>query len=147
MWAGDPRLLRAGYRYRPRAPLLREDLFALGRGGGWTGPSKDALPATPPLDSGDAALGALYVIEGRPMGGRVIAHRFTQHWASARQRGGSYFHLYEWGDWPVLRHLLDGAKGQAPRGPHGRMPLRSLACLQGYCDAWLAETREARSHA
>ncbi|WP_440995378.1 biliverdin-producing heme oxygenase [Arhodomonas sp. SL1] len=147
MWAGDPRLLRAGYRYRPRAPLLREDLSALGRGQGRAGPPKDALPGTPPLDSGDAALGVLYVIEGATMGGRVIAPRLRETLGVRRERGGSYFHLYEHGDWPVLRDLLEACQETETAGAAGDAAQETFACLHGYCDAWLAEMGETRSHA
>jgi heme oxygenase len=54
--------------FEPRSRLLRDDLAALGL----------AMPAPPPLappESGAAAFGALYVIEGSRLGGAMLARQ------------------------------------------------------------------------
>lgn len=95
----------SGYRYAPRAPLLAQDMQALGAPGG-----------TPPLCPGARALvtpdtigGVLYVLEGATMGGAQIdraTHRLLGHddpagrtyWAWCRAEGKHR--------WPLtLRHL------------------------------------------
>ncbi len=66
--AGDARLVEAfGYSERWKMPLLTGDLAALDR-------PFDALPAgaLPPLPTFSHRVGALYVLEGATLGGRVI---------------------------------------------------------------------------
>jgi heme oxygenase len=68
---------------RPRA--LAEDLA-------WFGASPQPLDAAPPALSGPAAaLGALYVIEGSGLGGRVIARHLAASLGVAPGTGGSFY--------------------------------------------------------
>jgi len=67
---------------RPRA--LAEDLA-------WFGACTIPPPPLPALDGPAAALGALYVIEGSGLGGRVIARHLTNSIAVAPGSGGSFY--------------------------------------------------------
>ncbi len=67
---------------RPRA--LAQDLD-------WYGVSTLKPPMPPPLQGTAAALGALYVIEGSGLGGRVIARHLTESIGVADGAGGSFY--------------------------------------------------------
>ncbi len=113
-----------GYRYQARLPLLAEDLAAV------TGGASAGMPAVfvpdsskpassiPPLsvDTPDALLGVLYVVEGSTQGGRVIAPRVRRLGLDGN-RGARYFQLYEAGGWRAFRALAcrSGVKYDAAR--------------------------------
>jgi heme oxygenase len=83
---------------------------------GWLGVAAvPARPALPRLDGAAAALGALYVIEGASLGGRVIARRVADHLGVIMGFGGSFYGgvsaemaRRRWG---LLTAALDGASG------------------------------------
>jgi len=79
-----------GYEPAARTHRLLEDLHALGvRDSALT--REAALPDLPPLRSRDAALGALYVLEGSALGGRVLFRHFEKTLGITREAGGAYF--------------------------------------------------------
>jgi len=67
---------------RPRA--LAEDLD-------WFGVRTLSTPALPRLDTPEAALGALYVIEGSGLGGRVIARHLMTSLGVGPGTGGNFY--------------------------------------------------------
>ena len=71
-WASDA-VAAAFADYRPRAPLARADLLALGDSGDWP-----AL-VPPHLDTQAAWLGFRYVVEGSSLGGALIRRHLTEH--------------------------------------------------------------------
>lgn len=92
------------YRYRPRAPLLANDIRALG----CDSPDVVHPPAALRLDSGDAyLLGVLYVIEGSTQGGRFIARHLTHTLGLSEHSGASFFNIHRWDNsWMAFRHWL-----------------------------------------
>jgi heme oxygenase (biliverdin-IX-beta and delta-forming) len=85
--------LDEGIGPRRKAPLLREDLIALGMSARDVArlPRCRALPA---VRSIHAALGCLYVIEGATLGGRIIAPRVHAALGVGPGAGASFFHGY-----------------------------------------------------
>ncbi|MGI4814073.1 MAG: biliverdin-producing heme oxygenase [Janthinobacterium lividum] len=78
---------------RFKAPLLRDDLVYLTGNLAVT----DALPrctALPSLDSPAALWGALYVMEGSTLGGRMIAPMVAQSLGLSERHGYSYYEGY-----------------------------------------------------
>ena len=73
---------------RLKVPLLARDLAALRL----TPMAFDEVPC--PRLSGNAALGALYVMEGATLGGRVILRQVTQRLGIGPQTGAAFFHGY-----------------------------------------------------
>lgn len=117
---------------RRKLPLLERDLRALG-----VAPCA-ARPAPAAVAGAAEALGALYVLEGATLGGRVIQRRVAPALGVSPERGGAYFHGY--GDatgerWKafagaVTRFAEDD--GAAPRVVAG-----AVACFAAL-EAWLA---------
>lgn len=73
---------------RHKLPLLERDLRALG-----VRPCP-ALPAAPATDDAAAALGALYVLEGASLGGRIIHRRVAGALGVTPEHGAAYYHGY-----------------------------------------------------
>ncbi len=90
-----------------RAGLLGRDLVALGRS-----PDRVVRCAAPPMLTGtDHATGALYVVEGACLGGRVIARAVTAHLAIGKEDGVAFFTGEEAGTgarWRQVLAWLDG---------------------------------------
>lgn len=117
---------------RRKLPLLEADLRALGI------PPCD--PAAPPAGlAGTAeALGALYVLEGATLGGRIIHRRVAGPLGVTPARGAAYYHGY--GDGTGERWKAFGAavsrwaegNDAAPRVVDG-----AVACFAAL-EAWLA---------
>lgn len=83
---GDPILLAD----RARAPLLRQDLQALGL----AGEEIEALPLCDPLmpiETRPALLGAMYVVEGSTLGGKFVARMVERRLGLDPASGGAYF--------------------------------------------------------
>lgn len=80
----DPALLAP----RRKAHLLAEDIAALGGGGAFSTPRLDFI------DSGPAALGAMYVVEGSMLGGALIAKEVEQRLGLTRSCGCAFFRAY-----------------------------------------------------
>ena len=96
----DARLVKAGW--------LAEDLDALG-----PGPSAPAGPA--PAYALADALGALYVVEGSTLGGRIIEKHLARTLGVSPDDGARFYHSYgeQRGDrWKALKAALD-AFGEA----------------------------------
>lgn len=127
-----------GYRPTARTHRLVDDLHALGV-------SDSALtravpaPDLPPLHGRHAALGALYVLEGSALGGRVLFRHFEQTLGITQATGGSYFY----GEGPETgprwqRFVAVLESEHAPRA--GEVDAVAAACLtfraiQGWLDA------------
>ncbi|WP_367161563.1 biliverdin-producing heme oxygenase [Methylibium sp.] len=103
--------------HRCKLPLLRQDLLALGM----VDAAIDALPvcrnATALSSTREAALGALYVIEGSTLGGKMISsHLLGAAWCP--QAGLRYFNPYgnetgrRWSE--TLRCLSEAAPSASP---------------------------------
>ncbi len=96
------------YRYRPRLFVLQQDLDDLdAQQAGVSAP----LPRLPALQTPEALLGVLYVLEGATQGGRVIAPRLAQALNLGPAFGARYFHLHEAGQWPHLKRVLMTSSG------------------------------------
>ncbi len=94
----------ASFGLSARAPLLRADLVALG-----LSPAAPlTLPAVPCLP---AALGALYVLEGSALGGKVILRALIERFGP-RLSGATAFFGNDGPLWPAFKAKLD-AFGQA----------------------------------
>lgn len=96
---------------------------ALARDLDWFGVSTMPPPMPPPLKGIAAALGALYVIEGSGLGGRVIARHVTASVGVADGAGGSFYCRLDADTakrrWQALANLLDRSDadpGQMVRG-------------------------------
>jgi heme oxygenase (biliverdin-IX-beta and delta-forming) len=110
------------YRYRPRLSVLQQDLDDLdAQPAGVSAP----LPRLPPLQTPEALLGVLYVLEGATQGGRVIAPHLAQALNLGPAFGARYFHLYEAGQWPHLKRILETSSGD---GAVGAAAARAAAC-------------------
>lgn len=80
-----------GYQPTARTHRLVDDLQALGVSD--TALTRAATsPDLPPLHGRHAALGALYVLEGSALGGRVLFRHFEQTLGITQATGGSYFY-------------------------------------------------------
>lgn len=86
------------YRWRRRSLPLREDMIALGGL-----PAICARSALPSMQTLGQLLGALYVLEGATLGGRVIADHLRVQLGLSEKFGARYFHLYLHGGWAALR--------------------------------------------
>lgn len=64
---------------------------ALARDLAWFGAAPVPPPRLPPIDGAAAALGALYVIEGSGLGGRVIARHLAASLGVGDSAGGSFY--------------------------------------------------------
>jgi len=96
---------------RPKAPLLADDLRALG-----VNPSRvgqlDASVAMPALRDAHAALGCLYVLEGSTLGGKVIRKHLLRSLGPDAEGALNFFGCYgaECGaNWQRFRDALEDA--------------------------------------
>ena len=94
------------WRYHSRVTLLERDLLALGPDFRANQPMR--RPTLPKFDNPDSALGALYVVEGSSLGGKLI-YREVQR-AGARRPLGSRF-LF--GSGVSNRYCMEGIHGHA----------------------------------
>lgn len=117
---------------RRKLPSLERDLHALG-----IEPSSEHPPAPPMLDAA-AALGALYVLEGATLGGRVIHRRVAGPLGLTPEHGGAYYHGYGADTgvrWKAFGEAIDqyvDAHGGGERVVEG-----AVACFAAL-EAWLA---------
>lgn len=117
---------------RRKLPLLERDLRALG-----LAPCA-RRPPRPVLADAAAALGALYVLEGATLGGRVIQRRVAGPLGVTPERGGAYYHGY--GDATGERWKEFGraaARFAEATGTESRIVAGGVACF-GALEAWLA---------
>jgi heme oxygenase len=130
----DPGVEAAGLlpSERRKLPLLERDLAAL-----------DVEPCAPPAADAAAAdtaaaLGALYVLEGATLGGRVIQRRVAGVLGVTPERGGAYYHGYG-GDtgarWKEFGEAL--ARFAARTGRGDGLVSGAVACFAALED-WLA---------
>ena len=131
IWS-TPGLAGAGLRDdRRKLPLLERDLRALG--------VEPVGPAAAPEPAGAAAaLGALYVLEGATLGGRVILRHTAPALGVTPGHGAAYFHGYgddtgqRWKEFGQAVSRFAAAPGAAPRVVDG-----AVACFAAL-EAWLA---------
>lgn len=95
-------LQRLDWPWRPRAPVLRQDLLALGV------PVVEAEPAAPRAQSDAQAWGMLYVVEGSALGGRLIARHLRQR-LPAVGAVIRHFDADPGPGWPAFRTALEQA--------------------------------------
>jgi heme oxygenase (biliverdin-IX-beta and delta-forming) len=129
-----PGLAEAGLdpAVRRKLPLLERDLRALG-----IAPCEHRPPA-PEIAGAAAALGALYVLEGATLGGRVIHRRVAGPLGLTPARGGAYYHGYGAATgtrWKELGAAID--RHVAAHGSEDRVVEGAVACF-GALEAWLA---------
>lgn len=118
-------------RGRRKLPLLERDLRALGV---LPGP---AAPAARVPDAA-AALGALYVLEGATLGGRVIHRRVAGPLGITPARGGAYYHGYGAETGPRWKAFGEAAARFAEEtGSEPRVVQGAVACFAAL-EAWLA---------
>lgn len=117
---------------RRKLPLLEADLRALGV------PPCGHVPAAAAPAGTAEALGALYVLEGATLGGRIIHRRVAEPLGVTAERGAAYYHGYGEGTGPrwkafgaALARYADET-GTAPRVVAG-----AVACFAAL-EAWLA---------
>ena len=120
----DARLVKAGW--------LADDLDALG-----PGPSAPAGHA--PAFAAAGALGALYVVEGSTLGGRLIGRHLARTLGVTPDAGARFYHSY--GDdrgprWTAMKAALD-AFGEARPGDVPDV-VAAAADTFGVLSAWMA---------
>jgi len=118
---------------------------ALARDLAWYGASPLPAPPLPPLDGIASALGALYVIEGSGLGGRVIARHLADSLGIADGTGGTFYCRQDADTarrrWQALIALLERSDADADAMVAGARQVFD------YLDSWLRTiaivTREA----
>ncbi|HET7228607.1 MAG TPA: biliverdin-producing heme oxygenase [Longimicrobium sp.] len=116
---------------RRKLPLLEADLHALG--------VRPCAPAAPPARiAGTAeAVGALYVLEGAALGGRIIYRHAAGPLGVTPERGAAYYHGY--GDatgarWKAFGQAVNRFAGGTPAA--ARVVAGATACFAAL-EAWL----------
>lgn len=114
-----------------RLALVERDLAALGAA---RVPPSGALPA---LDSGTAALGSLYVLEGSALGGQFIADQARRQLGLTPEAGTAYFSGCGAATMTRWREFLDRLGADIDAAPGGR-----ARAVQGAMDTFdaLADT-------
>ncbi len=120
---------------RPRTPLLREDLIALGL------QNPDALPMCaelPPLTSAAQCLGCLYVMEGATLGGQVLSRHLERTLGITPDTGSRFFT----GDgprtgemWKAFRVAFTGFETPETADGVVASALASFRALRAWCSA------------
>lgn len=128
-----PGLAQAGLGAdRRKLPLLERDLYAL---------NLRPLPvrAPRPALAGTAeALGALYVLEGATLGGRIIHRRVAGPLGITPAAGGAYYHGYGDETGPAWKAFGQALERWAERtGQGARVVDGGVACFAAL-EAWLA---------
>lgn len=117
---------------RRKLPLLERDLRALA-----VAPCRVRPPA-PAVPDAAAALGALYVLEGATLGGRVIHRHVAGPLGLTPERGGAYYHGYGAATGARWKELGEGVRRYvAAYGGEARVVDGAVACFAAL-EAWLA---------
>lgn len=117
---------------RRKLPLLERDLGALG-----IAPSR-ALPPAPVVPDAAAALGALYVLEGATLGGRVIHRHVAGPLGLTPERGGAYYHGYGADTGPRWKELGEVMQRHVDaHGDEARVVAGAVACFAAL-EGWLS---------
>ncbi|HST59070.1 MAG TPA: biliverdin-producing heme oxygenase [Longimicrobium sp.] len=117
---------------REKLPLMERDLAALG-----IRPCGALPPAPAPMDAA-AALGALYVLEGASLGGRIIHRRVAGPLGVTPEHGAAYYHGYgeRTGDrWKEFGRAVTRFADDTGSGP--RVVAGAVDCFAAL-EAWLA---------
>jgi heme oxygenase (biliverdin-IX-beta and delta-forming) len=117
---------------RRKLPLLERDLRALGVR------AEARRPAPAELDGTAEAFGALYVLEGATLGGRVIQRRVAGPLGVTPEAGGAYYHGYGDGTgarWKEFGRVVTGYADET--GTAARIVAGAVACFAAL-EAWLA---------
>ncbi len=120
---------------RPRTPLLREDLIALGV------QNPDTLPMCaelPPLSTAAQCLGCLYVMEGATLGGQVLSRHLERTLGITPDTGSRFFT----GDgprtgemWKAFRVAFTGFETPETADSVVASALASFSALREWCSA------------
>lgn len=120
---------------RPREPLLRADLIALGL------PTPDTLPMClelPPLSTAAQCLGCLYVMEGATLGGQVLSRHLERTLCVTPESGARFFT----GDgprtgemWKAFRVAFTGFDTQETQDEVVASAIASFRALRAWCAA------------
>jgi len=116
---------------RRKLPLLERDLRARGI------EPCELRPPAPDIPDAAAALGALYVLEGATLGGRVIHRHVAGPLGLTPERGGAYYHGYgaaTGARWKALGAVIDR---HAAAAGEDRVVAGAVACFAAL-EAWLA---------
>jgi heme oxygenase len=117
---------------RRKLPALERDRAELGIEAARPGP-----PAPPQPDTA-AARGALYVLEGATLGGRVIQRRVAGPLGLTPERGGAYYHGYGADTGARWNAFGDAVRAYvSAQGGEGRVLAGAVACFAALED-WLA---------
>jgi heme oxygenase len=117
---------------REKLGLLERDLRALGIR------PFPVLPPTPAPGEVAAALGALYVLEGASLGGRIIHRRVAGPLGVTPEHGAAYYHGYgdETGErWKAFGRAVTRFADET--GSESRVVAGAVACFAAL-EAWLA---------
>jgi heme oxygenase len=123
---------------RRRLHLLRDDLRALGV-------APEALPvcAPPPMRNRGEGFGALYVMEGSTLGGRVIVKRLHAIGLSPETGGCSYFAGYGTATGAMWSRFIERLEAEADAGGAAAILRGARATFATLGDWMLAETVRA----
>ncbi len=124
----------SGYDYIRRAPLLQEDLRALGVKRSAQRRNGLSLPA---LDSPGRVLGVLYVTEGATQGGRLIGPAVSRALTVTPERGARFFYLFQQGFWPRFRAVLGQVADHDEMASAEAGALETFESLRAHLDAWM----------
>lgn len=117
---------------RRKLPLLERDLRALG-----IDPVSEP-PAAPRFPDAATALGALYVLEGATLGGRIINRHVAGPLGITAEHGGAYYHGYGELTGPRWKEFCAAAEAYAARhGGECSAVQGAVACFAAL-EAWLA---------
>lgn len=123
---------------RQKVPLLARDLEMLG--------AKTPVTAPPAvrLEGFEAALGALYVMEGATLGGQVIGRHLEKHLGLTALSGAAFFNSYGERVGPMWMQFRAFLMNQAisPEA-EGRVVDGALRTFEGFGD-WLERATELR---
>jgi heme oxygenase len=126
-----------GVRYdeRRKAPLLTADLAALGLSTD-PGPSPTNV-RLPGIDSPEAALGVLYVVEGATLGNAVIGGRVRERLGVTTSTGASFFcdGPTVRPQWQAFEAVVETFSNGVPSAPMGTAAIECYSCLEEWlCD-------------
>lgn len=130
--------LRLDVERRRKAHLISADLRALG----YDASSIRSIPrctALPDISSVDAALGALYVMEGSTLGGRIICKRVGRSLDLDPESGAGYYHGYGTDTGVMWKELSNAIRSRLAGGG-------SVSAMAASADAVFESLRKWLTH-
>ncbi len=133
-------------RGRSKLPALRHDLQLCPRNADLEGDERWQSPTLPPFSNRAGALGALYVIEGSTLGGRIIA-RHLRRQADIPTEAFRYLEIY--GDrngemWRAVCEELDAPRNRTDADRTIRMAIAMFGTVRAWLDPVHWRAAEAR---